>query len=316
LTPLYAAAVKAKNFGYDWGWPSAKRLEWPVISVGNLSVGGSGKTPLVIRLAELLTARGIKVDVLSRGYGRTSSAIERVLPGGEAIRFGDEPLLIAEQARVPVYVGASRYEAGQLAEREAGQALGVHLLDDGFQHRQLARNVDIVVLHRSDFEQSLLPAGRLREPLASLHRASVLVLRAEDRDLETKLEQQKFYKPVWMVERRLEVPALRRAVAFCGIARGEEFFGMLRHRGVELVETLMFQDHHRYMDADIEQLVRLARQSHAEAFVTTEKDTVRLSSRQLDTLRAVVPLVIAQLVVTLRNEDEAMSQLLALLVRK
>ena len=114
--------------------------------------------------------------------------MERVDPEGEAARFGDEPLLIARAAGVPVYVGASRYEAGLLAERDANER-GIHLLDDGFQHRRLARDLDIVVLHASDFEETLLPAGRLREPLASLRRASVVVLRAEDRALEAELRK-------------------------------------------------------------------------------------------------------------------------------
>ena len=157
LTPLYAAAVAAKNLAYDRGWLRAEHLRGPVISVGNLSVGGSGKTPLTLRLAELLRERDLAVDVLSRGYGRRSEATAKVDPQGSAQNFGDEPLLMA-RAGVLVYVGDSRYEAGMLAERDAGSPR-VHLLDDGFQHRQLARNVDVVVLHRGDFADQLLPAG-------------------------------------------------------------------------------------------------------------------------------------------------------------
>ena len=180
LVPAYAAAIAAKNAAYERGWAEAKRLGWPVVSVGNLSVGGSGKTPVVIRLAQLLQADGIAVDVLSRGYGRSGEGVERVDASGDAGRFGDEPVLIARKAAVPVYVGTSRYDAGRLAERSAAGA-GIHLLDDGFQHRKLARDLDIVVLHASDFVEGLLPAGRLREPLSALKRAQVVVLREEDR---------------------------------------------------------------------------------------------------------------------------------------
>lgn len=316
LTPLYAAGVWAKNLGYERGWLHAKRLAWPVVSVGNLSVGGSGKTPLVIRIAELLTARSINVDVLSRGYGRNSTLVERVQADGDADRFGDEPLLIARHTGVPVYVGSSRYKAGLLAERDAGQSLRVHLLDDGFQHRQLARNVDIVVLHRSDFEQTLLPSGRLREPLSSLHRASFLVLRAEDCDFETKLRKMDIQKPVWITERQLEVPLLKRAVAFCGIARPDEFFQVLRQKGVELVSTCAFRDHHHYVDEDMDRLVRLQEEYRAEAFMTTEKDDVRLSSAMRAKLQAAASFHTAKLVVSLQDENQAISQMLALLVRK
>jgi len=119
-------------------------------------------------LAQLLVEHGTAVDVLSRGYGRRSKVVERVAVGGSAEEFGDEPLQIAQAAGVPVFVGASRYRAGLLAEAE-GPA--VHLLDDGFQHRELARDVDIVVLHRSAFAERLLPAGRWREGFAALARA-------------------------------------------------------------------------------------------------------------------------------------------------
>ena len=187
LTPLeliYAAGLRAKNAQYDRTEPA--RLKWPVVSVGNLSVGGAGKTPLVIRLAHLLRKRGFAPDVLSRGYGRASTAAGRVNQAGGVKDFGDEPLLIARSAHVPVFVGASRYAAGMLAELGESDAAGhVHLLDDGFQHRQLARAVDIVVMHPADVRDRLLPVGRLREPLSSLKRAHIVVLRQEDAALES-----------------------------------------------------------------------------------------------------------------------------------
>ena len=315
LVPLYAAAVAAKNAAYERGWMHTKRLRWPVVSIGNLSVGGSGKTPLVIRLAELLRERGMDVNVLSRGYGRSSGAVEQVDASGTAERFGDEPVLIARAAGVPVYVGASRFNAGLLAERETSQA-GVHLLDDGFQHRQLARDADIVVLHRSDFSQALLPAGRLREPLSSLRRASILALREEDRDLEAELRRRGFSQPVWHVVRRLEVPATTRAVAFCGIARAEEFFSALRSSGVDLAATLPFRDHHRYTREDLAKLLEMQRQHAAKAFVTTEKDAVRLPEELRRRLESAAPLLAAPLTVRLAGEAAAVDQLLGMLVRK
>lgn len=312
LGPLYAAAVAVKNRAYDRGWTTPKRLRWPVVSIGNLSVGGSGKTPLTIRLAELLRERGTAMDVLSRGYGRQSSAVERVDPKGRAEQFGDEPLEIARATGVPVFVGPSRYAAGVLAEGSAA-GFGLHLLDDGFQHRQLARDVDIVVLHRSDFDGRVLPAGRLREGFASLQRAQILVLRAEDQDLETALRDRGLRQPVWWMDRRMEIPAAERVVAFCAIARPEEFFSGVRASGVQIAAMRAWRDHHRFTAADVAELIELRRQHEAEAFLTTEKDRVRLGPEALRMLEAAGPVHTVRLRVRLRQETAAIEQLGALL---
>ena len=316
LVPIYAAALAAKNAAYERGWAKPQQLAWPVVSIGNLSMGGSGKTPLVIRLAQLLAARNIPVDVLSRGYGRRdTSRVERVNPEGEAARYGDEPLLIARAASVPVYVGASRYEAGLLAERNAPQS-GIHLLDDGFQHRTLARTLDIVVLHRSDFEDVLLPAGRLREPLSALSRASIIVLRAEDRALEQELRRRGIAAPVWIQHRKLQVENVTQAVAFCGIARPDEFFCALRSQKVELADTVALGDHHHYSPADLNRLISALHQHNAQCFVTTEKDAARLTAEQRANLERIAPLHLARLQVSLENEAAVLDQLLALIMRK
>jgi tetraacyldisaccharide 4'-kinase len=315
LIPLYAAAVGAKNAAYERGWTQPRWLSWPVVSVGNLSVGGAGKTPLVIRLAQLLAAENIPVDVLSRGYGRSGSSVEHVDPEGDAARFGDEPLLTARAAKVPVYVGASRYEAGLLAERGA-TATGIHLLDDGFQHRRLARALDIVVLHANDFEETLLPAGRLREPLASIDRASVIVLRAEDRHLVAELSRRGISASVWIQNRRLVVEPVTRAVAFCGIARPEEFFFALRSQNVELAATLGLRDHQVYSEAEIERLAAMLRQHKAECFVTTEKDAARMTRAQRMRLEEAAPLHVARLEISLEDEDAVVRRLRGLLMRK
>ncbi|HET8635616.1 MAG TPA: tetraacyldisaccharide 4'-kinase [Acidobacteriaceae bacterium] len=313
LVPLYAAAVGAKNAAYDRGWAKPERLAWPVVSVGNLSVGGAGKTPLVVRLAQLLAAESARVDVLSRGYGRRDTArVERVDPQGDAARFGDEPLLITRAAQVPVYVGASRYEAGLLAEREAS-IRGIHLLDDGFQHRKLARDIDIVVLHATDFEEKLLPAGRLREPLSALRRASVIVLRAEDRALEPELRKRGIPASVWIQHRRLAVENVTRAVAFCGIARPDEFFAALHGEAVELAATVALRDHQHYSNAELDRLAAAVRESGAECLVTTEKDAARLTREQREQLERTAPLRVARLEVSLEDEAAAVRQLLNLL---
>ncbi|HYK34950.1 tetraacyldisaccharide 4'-kinase [Alloacidobacterium sp.] len=313
LTSLYATLVATKNAVYDRGLAKAQQLRWPVISVGNISVGGSGKTPFAIALAKLLKQQGALVDVLSRGYGRRSSVVECVDPAGSAERFGDEPLLIAQSADVPVYVGASRYAAGLLAERDQPGA-GIHLLDDGFQHRKLARAMDIVLLHRSDFDESLLPAGRLRESLNSLKRASVLVLRKEDSNVEERLRGLGIDKPIWPIKRSIMVPSsLGKAVAFCGIAHPDEFFAMLKLQGVEVIAMHAFRDHHRYSDDDVQFLMQQAEKHSASAFLTTEKDLVRLSPAQREKFSSLAAFDAVRLKVQLCDEAAAMRHLELLL---
>lgn len=310
LVPLYAAAVGAKNQAYDCGWFRQQRLRAPVVSIGNLSVGGSGKTPLTIRLAELLRDRGVAVDVLSRGYGRHSHQVLRVDPAGPWQDYGDEPLLVAQHAHVPVYVASSRYAAGLLAE-SAWPTPQLHLLDDGFQHRRLARDLDIVVLHRSDLAGTLLPAGRLREPLSSLRRADVLVVRDEDHEFESQIRSCGLRQPIWWMTRRLEVPAVASAIAFCAIARPAEFLAGLT--GLSILASRTWRDHHVWTDRDIAELIELQHRHTAAAFLTTEKDLVRLSPAQRSKLEQAAPLHAVRLQVQLRDEPAAIDQLMELL---
>jgi tetraacyldisaccharide 4'-kinase len=234
--------------------------------------------------------------------------VERVIQGGSAEDFGDEPLLIAQASGVPVYVGASRYEAGRLAEG-SGKNAALHLLDDGFQHRQLARDVDIVVLHRADFKEKLLPAGRLREAFPSLSRAQIVAMRQEDRELEPELRRRGFAGPVWWMERGLELPAVNRVVAFCAIARGDEFFSGVRSGGVIVAAVRAWRDHHTYTERDIAELIELGRQHEAEAFLTTEKDSMRITNELRRTLESAAPLKAARLMVHLQDEAAALQQL-------
>lgn len=282
LMPLYAAGVALREWRLERGWEKVKRLRWPVISIGNLSAGGAGKTPMVIALARLLTKEGFRVDVLSRGYGRESREPARVKCDGSAEEFGDEPLLIAQKTGVPVWVAAERYEAGRLAEADAGESDDrppVHLLDDGFQHRQLARDVDVVLVNREDCGDYLLPVGNLREPVEALGRASALAIPARDHEFEEELRECEWSGPVWRVRRRMRVPEVEGAVvAFCGIARPEQFFAGLEARGMQVVCKRVFADHHRFAKSDVDRLLESAHKANAAALITTEKDYVRLGA--------------------------------------
>ena len=311
LVPLYRLALAARQLGLRTGFEPVRRLRWPVVSIGNLSTGGAGKTPLTIALAQALTRRGVHVDVLSRGYGRRSHEAARVDANGTADEFGDEPLEIARAAGVPVYVAAQRYQAGMLAEADAGGPAGIHLLDDGFQHRQLYRDIDILLLNSGDLNDRLLPAGNLREPLRALHRASCIAIPAEDRGLEEELKIRGWRGTIWRIRRHMDVPHINGpVVAFCGIARPEQFFQGLESAGVQIAARIAFPDHHRYTRADMERLRCTARDSSATALMTTEKDRVRMG--KLSTLLAEsFPLKTAGLCVEIENEGTVIDHLLS-----
>jgi tetraacyldisaccharide 4'-kinase len=301
LSTIYGSVVAVRNAFYDRGLLRARRLQGGVVSIGNLSAGGSGKTPFVLLLGELLKARGVKFDVLSRGYGRQSKGVRLVDPAGLPQEFGDEPLLIARKLQVPVVVGEDRYEAGHFAEAKFGAQL--HLLDDGFQHRALARDFDIVLVTPQDATDKLLPAGRLREPLPSLRRADAVVLAsgasAESFPLRGKV--------VWRVRRGLipmNVPP--RPIVFCGIARPQNFVLQLRAANIEPVAEAFYRDHHAYTEKDVRELLELKQRSEAGGFVTTEKDAVNLGGY----LAALAPLGVMPVKMELADAANAIDTML------
>ena len=273
LGAIYGLGVSTRNRLYDHGTLRARRLSAPVISVGNTSAGGAGKTPFVILLGALLKQRGIAFDVLSRGYGRRTKGVLLVDANGSAENFGDEPLLIAGRLGCPVVVGESRHEAGVFAEKKFGPQ--IHILDDGFQHRSLARDFDIVLLTPEDLRDTLLPVGRLREPLTSLHRADVVAISG---DVDSSALPKD--KPIWRIRRGIAIPdAPKDPVLFCGIARPQRFVQQLEAIGIHPVAQKFYQDHHGYSETDIEELMRLRDQNGASGFVTTEKDAINLGAR-------------------------------------
>lgn len=271
LSAIFGAAVRLRNYGFDRGLLRARQLKGQVVSVGNLSVGGSGKTPFVILLGGHLQSRGVSFDVLTRGYGRDSRETLAVDANGEPGQFGDEPLLIARKLRLPVIVGADRYASGLWAEKQFGPQL--HLLDDAFQHRRLARDFEIVMVSPEDATDSLLPGGRLREPLDSLKRADAVVLAEDTPTIGVPLEG----KMVWRIRRGIVVSDVpRRPLAFCGIARPQRFFRQLQEAGIEPAAEITFRDHHAYAERDVDDLIAAAARAGAEGFVTTEKDALNL----------------------------------------
>ncbi len=336
LVPAYRLGLALREFQLRAGLKPVRRLRWPVVSVGNLSAGGAGKTPLTIALAKALKARGVRVDVLSRGYGRRRSALPLLVElDGTAEDFGDEPLVIAREAEVPVYVAAERYEAGLVAEavgeqgsegascpsghkspagdpgREQGsKGFGVHLLDDGFQHRQLARDVDILLLSSRDLADHLLPVGNLREALHAAERAEVFAIPEDEPEIAEWVQARGWEKTVWRLKRRMDVPQVDGpVVALCGIARPEQFFEGLEHAGLRLAARFAFADHHLYTAGDLERVTMAAQKAGAAVLVTTGKDHARLGALT-ESFPASVSLKTIPLRVEIEDEGAAVNWLL------
>jgi tetraacyldisaccharide 4'-kinase len=265
-----------------------------VISVGNLRVGGSGKTPAVACLARLLIEMGERPSILSRGYGRRCAAdgvvvvSDGVRVTADLDRSGDEPLMLARSVPgAAVLVAVDRHLAGRLAELRLGAT--VHLLDDGFQHLPLARDIDLVIVSADDVRDGrTLPTGRLREPIETARYADALIVPDATEDGARAIGDQVGVGVVFIMARHTgplrpvaaaeSVPlgAGVSAYAVAGIARPERFFDDVAASGVSVVGTRAFPDHRRYTARDVGQIVAAARAAGAGVVVTTEKDLMRL----------------------------------------
>jgi len=281
---------RIKNFLYDRSFIKPRRAPLPVISVGNISLGGTEKTPLAMELLSRLVALGRRPALISRGYKGRWEKTGGVLSDGRAILGtwqdgGDEPYLIARSfPTVGVYVGKERLTSCQRAA-EAGFDIAV--LDDGFQHRRLARDLDIV-LYSSEEKTAL------RETLSALHRSDVLLVKArEEKDRAIDRLGSRWTGGIFtysVVTRSIsdlrtserlpaERLAKRRLLAFCGIARPGRFVETLREAGLDVVAFLPFPDHHPYPPVSREKIIRACRSQRADALITTGKDAVKIADR-------------------------------------
>jgi tetraacyldisaccharide 4'-kinase len=310
LSNIFGKITAARNGLYDRGFFKIERLAAPVISVGNISVGGAGKTPFVIVFGHELQRRGIAFDILSRGYRRTKQGTLRLPDHADPSLYGDEPALLQKELEVPVFVANRRVMAGRMAESDPQPR--VHVLDDGFQHRQLHRDFNIVVLSPSNLDDQLLPVGRLREPITSLKRAdAVVVPEGFSRAIPD------FAGAVWQVRRRLvfdgEVKGA--ALAFCGLALPEQFLELLRVSGVDAREVLAFPDHHSYRERDFAKILAKARTIGAELLITTSKDAIKLERLQLSA-EFQRGLRVARLITELVDPDAVLNHLLSTLQQR
>ncbi|MEW6247810.1 MAG: tetraacyldisaccharide 4'-kinase [Nitrospirota bacterium] len=299
----YGAVSAIRASLYRYGWLPTRKLPCRVISVGNLTVGGTGKTPVVIFLVEWLLAQGQRVGVLSRGYRRRSRSSQVLVSDGRHLlagpaEAGDEPYLIAKRCPTAIVaVGADRYALGRWVLEQC--PIDCFVLDDGFQHLTLHRDVNLLLIDATDAEglRAVFPAGRLREPLTAAARATALLLTRADEGAGAEEALQRIsraggpaekpirvsFKPDKLVNvatGKLEEPgrfAGTSAVAFSGIAHPASFHALLERLGLKLAETVVFPDHHAYSRTDLEDLRRRARQSGVEMLITTEKDAGKVA---------------------------------------
>lgn len=332
---VYELAVRLRVAAYETDYLKQKKLDATVISVGNLTLGGAGKTPMADYIARYLKSEGHSVAILTRGYGRKSSGM-RVLndPSADSVaagsyrEFGDEPLMLARSlSDIPIIVDEDRYKAGRWVESEFGAE--VLVLDDGYQHLALARDLNILLIDATDplggFE--MLPFGRLREPLYGIKRADAIIITRADRPFDQgqtqaiikyycgdKVPVMYFYSTITKL-RHLATDEVYDAKSFagwnvavaCGIGNPQAFAEDILQIGINIVSENFFADHHAFKQEDLDRLTRAAQGAGADAIVTTEKDAVRLEGLT----HGDVPIYAAQL--EIQSDDDV--RLKSLLLR-
>jgi len=300
----YGVVARLRALLYYWGWFAQRRLPVPVLSVGNLTLGGTGKTPVVIMLAEWLLAQGKRVAILSRGYRRTSTDPYLLVSNGERLlvgpnEAGDEPFLMAQRCPVAIVaVGADRYELGcWVLDRFQVDCL---ILDDGFQHLGLYRDVNLLLADATDAGglAALVPAGRLREPLQAAARATAILVTRADVPVQVREVCQRLqvavgpmldpiqvvFRPESLVSvvsgasRPLSWSKGKTALLCSGVGHAGSFRVLVESLGIKVLDEAVYGDHHAYTSQEVEQLRAKASQLKADLIVTTEKDACKLAA--------------------------------------
>ncbi|MFP4546672.1 MAG: tetraacyldisaccharide 4'-kinase [Fidelibacterota bacterium] len=301
LTPfamLYQGITNLRNYFYDMKILKSHELKIPVISIGNITAGGTGKTPFAIALAMLLKEKDFKPAIITRGYKRNSKG-QMIVSEGEgpivtAADSGDEPFLMAKKTKdVVIIVDADRYAAGKTAQDK--YKCDIVIADDGFQHRRLHRDVDIVLwdAYSSPYEEHLIPRGRLRESFHNLKRADFLVF---TRTQKPKPDYVSFFHDQGMecFTAPTEITTIKTAhkhidrnllkgkklLAFCGLGNPEQFFDTVKQLEPAKLLTATFPDHHKYTNQHIERL--LAKSRNTDYLITTEKDRANIPAKFLN----------------------------------
>lgn len=327
LSPLavaYAAVTRLRTAAYKKGLLKTTRLPVPVISIGNITVGGTGKTPLVAHISRVLANEGCNVCILTRGYGRNDAGKRVVVSDGmkvlsEVHESGDEPFWLAENLKgvAAVICDADRAAAGRWALEHLDS--NVLVLDDGFQHLQLARDLNILAIDATNPWGSgrLLPAGRLREAPQGASRADCAIItraapNSELQELRIKLQNLMGDRPIFTSQmqtkgvRKLSTARLDPGIgipqpvaAFCAVGNPASFFNHLIKEGLTLVDTHAFPDHHKYKQADITRISDEAKRAGAASLITTAKDAVKLNELKFD-----LPCYVLEIEISIDEEDK------------
>lgn len=292
ISNIYLSIIRYRNSYFDKNSSVCYKSKFPVISIGGIRAGGTGKTPLTQHIAQHLSTSGHNVAFLSRGYKRESKKDIIIYPHENAQweTIGDEPAMLhANLIQSYIAVSAKRVLSAKKIEQLAPSDT-VILLDDGFQHRKLKRDLDIICVNETILHEKMLPAGFLREPIESLNRAQVLVITGSSERMsflrDTSMQLSKKFKdiPNFIVTQevdcwvnavtgdRSQILPLKKPVAFCGIARPHRFFDLLQTQRIEPVKKIIFPDHHKFTHYDIDNIQKL----YSDGLVTTEKDAFRL----------------------------------------
>ncbi|NOY05941.1 MAG: tetraacyldisaccharide 4'-kinase [Chlorobi bacterium] len=324
---LFRSLVQARNLAFDRQWFAVRHPGVPVISVGNIAVGGAGKTPLVAFLADMISGWDRKVAVVSRGYARKSRGTVVVSDGSSILVpvevSGDEPAMLARKLpRIVIVVDEERYRGCRIAVERFG--VDAIILDDAFQHRACGRDLDVVAVEAGMNlqEEELLPAGRLREPVASLARADIVVLTKCPSLKGCEDEASKLFhacrkpvfpaafEPVAMVDwfEKSEVRIPESAYVVSGVAHPERFLATLGDLGVRVVGSRIFRDHHWFSDEDVAWILGRAAESGARTILTTEKDAVRLE--RFAHSFSQIPLYVVIMEMRLLRDQQAFSALI------
>jgi tetraacyldisaccharide 4'-kinase len=311
LGALFGAGAALRVDLYRRGLLRRSRLSGPVISVGNLSVGGSGKTPLVARIAEILRDAGEPVAVLSRGYGGSFRGDALIVGDGasvlaDASQAGDEPVMLARALRgVVVAVGPRRDRVGRAVEARFGRR--VHVLDDGFQHLRLARDLDVLSVGENDLDDRPLPAGRLRERPGASGRADVLCVWSPSSMADDERTFRVSRRPLGFFDLEGNArPAPARPFLLAGIANPERFWADICSAAPGVAGRAGFPDHHRFTPGEIRRVAEEARRLAADAIVTTAKDAVRLPRAVQD-----IPVLVFRIAAQIDDEPRFRARLLA-----
>lgn len=315
LSAIYGKIIDFRNALYDRGVFETHDLGARTISIGNITTGGTGKTPLVVYVANALHARGEKVCILTRGYGRENSKQRVLVSDGEKVladvqQAGDEPLELAQKllGKAIVIADADRVAAAEWAKRRFG--VTIFVLDDGFQHRKAKRDLDIVCVDATNpfGGGKLLPAGRLREPVDNLSRADTVVITRANlidpsmiSDLKLEILRSAPDASVFIAANAIanaEEQVGKRVFAFAGIGNPESFFALLRGNNIDVIGTRIFADHHKYLPSDAADIDSAARSANANILATTQKDLVKLSDLKFE-----IPIISVVLETEIENGD-------------